>query len=165
MPMKYGFAAEEMIALIDAHFAALVLFAQQWNAGEAEDLVQEAFVQLLKVSHKKGCPENVAAWLFQVVRNGAISRFRRNSRREKREKEHGETRIHWSEPTQNTDLESKELLDLLEHLPMEHREVVIMRIWGSLSFDEIAKAVGVSRTTVFRKYSESLQELKRRLEP
>lgn len=161
---KYGFAADEMVKIIDAHFAPLVLYARQWDVASAEDLVQEAFLKLLHQSHKKGCPDNVAAWLFRVVRNGAVSRFRKNKRREKHERDSGECRIRWSEPTQQTSVESAEMAEMLDRLPLEQRELVIMRIWGGLSFDEMAALTGNSRTTVFRRYSEALDTLRKRLE-
>lgn len=161
---KYGFAADEMVKIIDSHFASLLLYARQWDVASAEDLVQDAFLKLLRQSHKKGCPENVAAWLFRVVRNGAIGEFRKNRRREKHEQKRNETRMTWSQPTQETAIQSEELAEMLDRLPLEQRELVVMRIWGGLSFDEMAELAGLSRTTVFRKYSEALETLKKKLE-
>ena len=160
---KFGFAADEMVKIIDAHFAPLLFYAQQWDAVAAEDIVQEAFLKLLRQSHQKGCPENVAAWLFRVVRNGAISRFRKNRRRKEHEHKHGQSRINWSVPTQETAFEQAEMAEMLDQLPIEQRELVIMRIWGGLSFDEMAGLTNVSRTTVFRKYNQALETLKERL--
>jgi RNA polymerase sigma-70 factor (ECF subfamily) len=152
-----------MVKIIDAHFAPLLLYARQWDVVSAEDLVQDAFLKLLRVSYKKGCPDNVAAWLFQVVRNGAVSRFRKTSRREKHEHNRAVTQITWSVPTQEAALESAELTEMLDQLPIELRELVILRIWGGLSFDEMAVTTNASRTTVFRKYGEALEMLKKKL--
>ena len=52
--------------LVDRHAAALELFARQW-CDTPEDVVQEAFV---KLAPQRTLPENPAAWLFRVVRNG-----------------------------------------------------------------------------------------------
>ena len=158
---KYGFAADEMVKIIDAHYASLLLYARQWDATAAEDLVQEALLKLLRVSHKKGCPENAAAWLFQVVRNAAVSHFRKTSRREKHERNLAAARITWSEPGQDAALESAELAEMLDQLPLDQRELVIARIWGGLSFDEMVTLTGLSRTSVFRKYNEALETLRR----
>ena len=54
---------------IDEHSGALVLYAQQL-CDTPEDVVQEAFLSLMR---QKIAPDNVAGWLFRVVRNGAIS--------------------------------------------------------------------------------------------
>jgi RNA polymerase sigma-70 factor (ECF subfamily) len=152
-----------MVKIIDAHFAPLLLYARQWDPATAEDLVQEAFLKLLRVSHKKGCPENTAAWLFQVVRNAAVSHFRKRNRRETHERKRSATQITWSEPTQEAALESAELVALLDQLPLEQRELVILRIWGGLSFDEMVKMTGMSRTTIFRKYNEALETLRQKM--
>ena len=47
---KIGFAADEMVKIIDAHFAPMLLYARQWDATVAEDLVQEALLKLLRHS-------------------------------------------------------------------------------------------------------------------
>ena len=57
---------------LDEHSAALVLFAQQWCA-TPEDVVQEAFIQLMQ---QRPLPNNVVGWLYRVVRNGAIGASR-----------------------------------------------------------------------------------------
>ena len=54
--------------LLDQHAAALELYARQW-CDSPEDVVQEAF---LKLAGQRDLPANPAAWLFRVVRNGAI---------------------------------------------------------------------------------------------
>ena len=67
--------------LLDAHGAALTLYARQW-CGTPEDVVQEAFVQLARQS----ClPDQAVAWLYRVVRNTAISAARSDSRRRRHE--------------------------------------------------------------------------------
>lgn len=162
---KYGFAADEMVKIIDAHFASLVLYARQWSVANAEDLVQEAMMKLLKQSYKKGCPENAVAWLFQVVRNSAVSEFRKNSRRTKHEQNFAQNQIRWTESVQHQNLEASEISDMLDGLALELRELVIMRIWGGLSFDEMATLTGTPRTTLFRKYTEAIEILKKRIEP
>ncbi|MCL2349112.1 MAG: sigma-70 family RNA polymerase sigma factor [Planctomycetaceae bacterium] len=159
---KYGFPPEDMVKVIDAHFASLVLFARQWDGTSAEDIVQNAFLKLLKHSTKKGQPEQVLPWLFQVVRNEAVSRYRKNARREKHEQQYAAERSQWFDSDDGKTLESAELVAVLKTLPLEQREIVVMRIWGGLSFDEIAKLTGDSRTTVFRKYNDTLDELRKK---
>jgi DNA-directed RNA polymerase specialized sigma24 family protein len=59
-------------ALIDRYSAALVLYARQWCTAP-EDVVQEAFLKLVQ---QREPPLQPAAWLYRVVRNGAISQAR-----------------------------------------------------------------------------------------
>jgi RNA polymerase sigma-70 factor (ECF subfamily) len=55
-------------------------------------------------------------------------------------------------------------LEHLDALPPDQREVVVARIWGGLTFDEIAALVGEPRTTVYRRYGEALEVLREKLE-
>src|SRR5271170_2434721 len=72
----------EFIArLFDRHVAALELFAAQWFTTPA-DVVQEAFLQLVRQGR---VPDRPVAWLYRVVRNGAINAARRDTRRQRNE--------------------------------------------------------------------------------
>jgi DNA-directed RNA polymerase specialized sigma24 family protein len=44
------------------------------------------------------------------------------------------------------------------------REVIVARIWGGLTFDEIAQLVGCSLPTAHRRYQTGLTELRTRLD-
>ena len=63
--------------ILREHGAALVLYSRQW-CRTPEDVVQEAFFSLAR---QVECPDNVLAWLYRVVRNGAISAAQAASRR------------------------------------------------------------------------------------
>lgn len=54
------------------------LMAVFGNSAEAEDLTQDAFLQLYKVLRKGETIRNVRSWIFRVAHNLAISRQRRN---------------------------------------------------------------------------------------
>jgi DNA-directed RNA polymerase specialized sigma24 family protein len=58
----------DLARLMDAHAAPLVLYARQW-CDVPEDVVQEAF---LKLSCQVRPPLDAIAWLYRVVRNGAL---------------------------------------------------------------------------------------------
>jgi RNA polymerase sigma-70 factor (ECF subfamily) len=154
---------DELCRLIDTHSATLVLYAKQWNSNDAEDVVQEAFLRLVKRAQWEGKPENPAAWLFTAVRNEAIDRHRKAKRRQKHEQQAMAQRPVWLETPPDSTLRSTELLEVIDTLPAEQREIVIARIWGGLTFDEVATLTGDSRTTVHRRYWEALETLQERL--
>ena len=154
---------DDLCRLIDAHSATLILYAKQWNADDAEDVVQETFLRLVRRAQWEGKPENPAAWLFTAVRNEAIDRIRKAKRRQKHERQRAAERPVWLETPPDTSLRSEELLKFLDALPLEQREIVIARIWGGLTFDEIAALIGDSRTTVHRRYGEALETLRQKL--
>jgi RNA polymerase sigma-70 factor (ECF subfamily) len=53
---------------------------------------------------------------------------------------------------------------MLAELASELREVIVARLWGGLTFAEIAELVGCSLATAQRRYQAGLNELKERLE-
>jgi DNA-directed RNA polymerase specialized sigma24 family protein len=88
-------AEHELLSrLLDEHGAALVLYAQQWSRSR-EDVVQDAFIQLMK---QRPPPLNAGGWLYRVVRNGAISRSRSQGRRTRLETAAGAEREAWLKP-------------------------------------------------------------------
>lgn len=160
--MSRPLTPDELCSLIDSHFSALVLFARQWSKDGAEDLVQDAFLQLVKRSPWEGMPEQPVAWLFQVVRNGAIDRHRKESRRQRHEENAALDKPGWFETPPDAALRAEEIEAMLKSLEPEQREIVVARIWGGLTFDEIAALLRRSRTTIFRNYAEALESMKKR---
>lgn len=151
--------ADEIARLFDEHFAALALFAAQWTQAP-EDCVQEAILELTRLATP---PENVAAWLFHVVRQRAISSHRSSNRRRMHEEIAARLAlIVRTQPTPGFD--RQELALALEHLPDDQREVVVARTWGKLGFAEIAALQNTSPTTAFRRYEAGLKSLRERLE-
>jgi RNA polymerase sigma-70 factor (ECF subfamily) len=58
-----------------------------------------------------------------------------------------------------------ELTDLLSKLEPSDREIVVLRVWGQLSWEEIASVVGGSKSTAQRNYVQALQQLRKLGEP
>ena len=73
---------DDWAAWFDAHGAALVLFARQWapTAGDAEDVVQDAFVRFWPARRRAADP---TAYLFACVRRAALDWLRAGRRRER----------------------------------------------------------------------------------
>jgi RNA polymerase sigma-70 factor (ECF subfamily) len=150
--------AAEVAKLIDSHTAALVLSARQW-CSEPEDVVQEAFAKLVRQSRP---PVDAAAWLYRVVRNGAIDAFRRARRRQRRESAVARP-VRWFIEPEVDGLYADTAVAALERLVPEEREVIVARHWGGLSFEQIANVVGCSASTAFRRYTAGVEELRRQL--
>jgi RNA polymerase sigma factor (sigma-70 family) len=150
-------APEELGRLYREHAPALRLYVRQWPGGD-EDLVQNAFVQLAQQSP---VPDQVLPWLYRVVRNGALSAGRGEARRRRRE-ERTSTAETWFD-TADDHLDSQEATRLLAELPLEQREVVVGRIWGGLTFEQVAQLAGCSLPTAHRRYQAALGALRERL--
>lgn len=152
-------SVQELVRIVDTRHAALVLYARSRNVEAAEDVVQNA---LLKLVEQRPKPENPVAWLFRTVRNEAISRHRKTQRRTKHETEAARQRSDWFLPKENP-VFSREAAEKLRELDDEQQEIVLLRIWSGLTFDEIAELVERPKTGVYRMYTSALEELRKKL--
>lgn len=150
---------EILESLLEAHGAALELFAAQWS-DTPDDCVQEAFIELARQAQS---PDRIVAWLYRVVRNRAISHARSAGRRRKYEAAAAGQMSLWFEPSAGSSLDAKAASAALMELSAQHREVIVARIWGGLSFEQIAELVGSSVSTAHRRYFEGLSHLRERL--
>ncbi|WP_164101986.1 RNA polymerase sigma factor [Candidatus Laterigemmans baculatus] len=141
--------------LIDAHGAALTLYARQW-CWAPEDALQEALIELLR---QDPAPDHPLAWLFKTVRRRAQNLARGEFCRMQHHRRAGELRQAWF--TSNGDLEvsAEELAGMLAHLPSLEREIVVARVWGELPFARIAELVDISCSAAHRRYQRALEQL------
>ena len=143
--------------LIDAHGAALVLYARQW-CDAPEDVVQEAFLKLVRQGRP---PEDAVAWLYRVVRNGALDAAKMARRRQRRESAPRPGR--WFVEPEVDGLDAETAVTALRRLPAEQREVIVARLWGGLSFEQVAEVAGCSASTAFRRYTAGVEALREQL--
>ena len=136
---------------LDQHGAALVLFARQWvpHRADAEDVVQEAYLRAFKFfgGYQGG---DARSWVLKIVRNTSY-RFLEKNRPGDLAQEFDET-IH----TTSTDrpgatgaeaalvqsAENRMLHDALGELPVNYREVLVLRELEGMSYKEIAELMG-----------------------
>jgi RNA polymerase sigma factor (sigma-70 family) len=146
--------AENLGKLLDRYWAVLVAWVGSSREG-TDDVVQSAFI---KLSMEDPAPSNCAAWLFTVTKRLAINESLSRSKRRSRESlvASQKTEIDGS----GGDSNEFELLDLLNTLSSHEREVVIARIWGGLSFDQIASVFGEPKATVWRVYQSGINRLR-----
>jgi RNA polymerase sigma-70 factor, ECF subfamily len=134
---------------------------------DAEDLVQEAYLRALRFFDGFH-GDNGKVWLLQIVRNTCYSWLRRN--RPDRLAESFDETVHsaagdFSNPqTALLQEEEKQLLrDALEELPMEYREVLVLRELEGLTYREIATVSGIAMGTVMSRLARGRERLQRRL--
>jgi RNA polymerase sigma-70 factor (ECF subfamily) len=147
----------------------LLLFARQWchEATDAEDVVQTAFVKFWK-RQPEGRREH---WplLYAAVRTTALDLLRGSERRERREANPTVEVLREGASYFDATVEQREEAALVEAavrtLPPEQREVVVLRVWGELTFAEIAETLGEKINTVAARHRYGLEALRRHLQP
>ena len=143
--------------LIDRLGPALVLYARQWAAAP-EDVVQDAFLRLVEA---RRVPDDPPAWLFAVVRNRAMDLAKTDRRRAKREQAARPAR--WFVEPEIDGLDAHQAVAALDRLPAEMRETIVARLWGGLTFEQIAAVGGCSASSAFRRYEAGIAALKESL--
>jgi RNA polymerase sigma-70 factor (ECF subfamily) len=144
---------------LDRHAPALLLFARGWVSGhaDAEDVVQEAFVRFWRSRTRVADP---VAYLYACVKRCALEWNRAGARRARREEASARGE---AEPIFDDVLEQQERRVAIEaalaNLPEKQREVLVMRIWGDLSFPQIAEALDIPTETATSRYRYALAKL------
>jgi RNA polymerase sigma-70 factor (ECF subfamily) len=137
-------------------YAVLILA----DRAAAQDAIQDSFLQVARVL--KGKPDELVsfAYLATTVRNTCYSVLRRRRRRA----ESGEPLI---ERASHEATEEERLMidEALRKLPAEQREVVYLKVFEGLTFQEIADRCGVSINTAGSRYRYATQLLRRVLGP
>jgi RNA polymerase sigma-70 factor, ECF subfamily len=146
-------------ALYDAEAANLLLYGRALGLShaEAEDVLQEIFAALLARPTPPATPVNYAVRAF---RNRALSHRRSLWRRLTREFE----ARHWFEPGSVETPGERAAVRCLARLPAEQREVLVLKFWQGLTFEEIGEVQAVSAHTAAGRYRYGLAKLRACLE-
>jgi RNA polymerase sigma factor (sigma-70 family) len=155
--ISMAIAPEKLSDLLDRHWGPLLAWVGPCG-GAAEDIVQQAFVAL---AGERCEPDNAVAWLYKTSRNLALNERRSAERRRRRQHVVAKPEVGASQRPDT----SHEVLELLESLEDELREIVVAKIWGGLTFEEVAQVVQQPRATVWRHYNVALARLREIIEP
>ena len=138
------------------------------NREDAEEIFQKTWMKViekLKYYNEKG---KFSSWLFSIAHNCTIDMLRKTSRkRENLSVTEIDFKISASDKNPEEilvmDEQKKRLKKVIEYLPEEQRETVMMRVYGDLSFKEIAKIQKVSLNTVLGRMHYAVKKIKKEL--
>jgi len=141
--------------LYEAKAAGLILYGRALGLshGEAEDVLQETFMALLRREEPPAQPEHYCVRSF---RNQALNYRRTLWRRLMRELESRR----WFERSADETPREREAMRCLAGLPAEQREVIVLKIWHQYTFDEIGDLLNLSPNTAAGRYRYGLQKLR-----
>jgi len=140
----------------------LLLFARQQARCEADahELVQDAVVEAWRRQADGAIP--APALVFRLIRCRAIDLARRNERRLNRESLAQDPAPQaWFAPEIEDRERARLLQEALHRLPGEQRDVVTLKIWGGLTFAEIAATLDIPANTAASRYRYALEELRK----
>jgi RNA polymerase sigma-70 factor, ECF subfamily len=151
---------QEVKALYEQHGRVLLAYAFTLlpDRAASEDVLHQVFVKLLQRGVAiTGPPSH---YLFRAVRNAALN-YRRSHSREVELPANG----HWLESPPGMGDLGLALESALKELPQEQREIIVLRVWGQMTFEEAAAALEIPANTAASRYRYGLAKLKDRLKP
>jgi RNA polymerase sigma-70 factor (ECF subfamily) len=161
--------------LIERHQAKIYnfIYSKVVDTDVANDIFQDTFVKVIKTLKSNSYNEEgkFLPWIMRISHNLIIDFFRRNKKMPLfRETEEFSifSILQDSTPTiENSLIRNQVISDLeklLTQLPVEQKEVLIMRLYQDLSFKEISETTGVSINTALGRMRYALINLRKIIE-
>ncbi len=135
------------------------------NAGDAEEIAQETFVQAWVKLHKLRDPNAVAGWIWRIARDTALKHIRKHGRMKPMDTvpEGPDATDQPHEPLVEAE-EKEHLLAALNKLPEDMREVLVMKFWEDLDYDEMARRTGATAAALYQRVCRGLKRLRQVME-
>jgi RNA polymerase sigma-70 factor (ECF subfamily) len=145
--------------LYESKAAELILYGRALGLShaEAEDVLQETFLALMQRPDRPVRPEHYCVRSF---RNHTLNYRRSLWRRLTRELE----AQRWFERSPKENPAERAAMRCLAELPVDQREVIVLKIWHGYTFEEISDLLEISPNTAAGRYRYGLQKIRARLE-
>jgi len=134
------------------------------NRTEAEDLVQETYLQAWKSFDRFEAGTNCRAWLFKILFH--VTQHHRRKWFRLRLTDEGDEIFEQTlvyEPPVAQDLSDEEVLQAFERIPQRYREVVLLSDVYDFKYKEIQETLGIPAGTVMSRLSRGRQLLRGQL--
>ena len=151
---------EHVRTLYERHSPVLLAYALSLlhDRAASEDVLHQVFMRLLQGNVAINGPP--LHYLYRAIRNTSLN-YRREHSRELELAQNG----HWLESPPGMEETGLALQSALAELPDEQREIMILHVWGQMTFEEAAAALDISSNTAASRYRYALAKLKERLQP
>ena len=139
----------------------------------SNDIFQDTFIKVIKTLKSKSYNEEgkFLPWVMRIAHNLIIDHFRKNKKmpmfRETEEFSIFSIMSDDSLTIENKIIQSQveaDLRKIIEELPSDQKEVLIMRMYQDMSFKEIAEVTGVSINTALGRMRYALMNIRKVIE-
>lgn len=175
--VKRYVAGEEsaLSVLINRHQSKIYgfIYSKISDRDITDDIFQDTFIKVIKTLKSNAYNEEgkFLPWVMRIAHNLIIDHFRRNKKmpmfRETEEFSIFSIMTDNSMTIENkmiTEQVEKDLRKIIEELPQDQKEVLMMRIYQDLSFKEISELTGVSINTALGRMRYALMNLRKVIE-
>lgn len=146
------------------------IYSKVMDKDVAEDIFQDTFIKVIKTLKRGSYNEEgkFLPWVMRIAHNLIIDHFRKNKRMPKFEGA-DDFNIFSVIKDEKLNVEKqiikdqidKDITQLIEELPEDQKEVLIMRIYKDMSFKEISENTGVSINTALGRMRYALINLRK----
>jgi RNA polymerase sigma-70 factor (ECF subfamily) len=161
-----------LATLINRHQSKIYgfIFSKISDRDLTDDIFQDTFIKVIKTLKSNSYNEEgkFLPWVMRIAHNLIIDHFRKNKKmpmfRETEEFSIFSIMTDNSLTVENrmiSDQVEKDLKKLIEELPDDQKEVLVMRIYQDLSFKEISELTGVSINTALGRMRYALMNLRK----
>ena len=161
-----------LATLINRHQSKIYgfIFSKISDRDLTDDIFQDTFIKVIKTLKSNSYNEEgkFLPWVMRIAHNLIIDHFRKNKKmpmfRETEEFSIFSIMTDQSLTVENrmiSDQVEKDLKKLIEELPQDQKEVLVMRIYQDLSFKEISELTGVSINTALGRMRYALMNLRK----
>jgi RNA polymerase sigma-70 factor (ECF subfamily) len=160
-------AAREALAIAHRRAAYLLALQLMGNRDDALDATQDALLRFFSTLHRFRPEQPVRPWLYSIVRNRCRDLLRRGRvrRAEPLEAEPERWRPELVDASADPELDAeraelrRKVFAALGELAPEHREILVLRDYQDLSYQEIAEVLRVPRGTVMSRLHRARKAL------
>jgi len=135
------------------------LVYQLGSRDDADEVLQETFLRLVRGREKLAGVESITGYSFMIARNEALRRLAARSNESRRRAEAAELFLEATHDDHEVREVAEELTMALARLRPEQREVVELKCYGDLTLAEIADAAKADARTSWERYHQFLRDL------
>ncbi len=140
------------------------VFYHVHNKTRAEDITQEVFLKAWKaISSCRGKEKTFSSWLYRIAHNLIVDKIRKSQRQFTHETQLPEDVMDTSDRME-VSLEQRDLLKVIDFLPLNQRQVIVLKFIEGMDNKEIADIMGKSAGAVRILQMRALSALKKRLD-
>jgi len=173
---KYVSGEESALTiLIERHQARIYnfIYSKIQDRDLSDDIFQDTFIKVIKTLKTKSYNEEgkFLPWVMRIAHNLVVDHFRKNKKMPM-QRDSGEYSVFSFLFDSSPNIESQmiteqvelDLTRLIDELPDDQKEVLIMRIYQDMSFKEISDLTGVSINTALGRMRYALMNLRKVIE-
>ena len=151
--------------LYNNYYKALVNYAMQMlgTQDSAEDVVQNAFMQLWQQGRQSRGDNHIRAFLYNITRNAAIDRLRHDKIVQDYQESY-EINANGEEDSIFTEEVFRQLFEEIDRLPSRQREIFLLLMKGQKN-REIAENLNIAEETVKKLRFRGMKTLRQRMNP